>query len=265
MFQWLRERWQEHLIQRSRITDAEWKGAFQHLPLLQRLSDQEKVKLKRLAILFLYYKSLEGIGGLEITTSIKLIISLQACLPILNLGLDWYDGWVSVMIYPGAFSRSNRIVDEYGIEHIGVANLSGESWQRGPVILSWDDSLNHGEITGRNVVIHEFAHKLDMRNGRANGFPPLHKGMSAQQWAEEFNKAYNDFNVKLEQHIPTSIDPYAATSAAEFFAVFTELFFEKPATISSYYPEIYDLLVQFYHQNPAEYYEALSKGKNLSG
>jgi MtfA peptidase len=250
MFQCLKEWWQERIIRNSSIKDAEWKEAFQNLPLLQRLSDKEKEKLKRLAILFLYYKSLEGIGDLQITTAIKLIISLQACLPILNLGLDWYDGWISVVIYPGAYIRQSRAIDEYGIEHIGIANLSGESWQRGPVILSWDDSLHHGGLDGSNVVIHEFAHKLDMRNGGANGFPPLHKGMSAQQWTEEFNNAYTDLHAQIQQHIPIPIDPYAATSPAEFFAVFTELFFERPTIIRRYYPGIYALLVQFYHQDP---------------
>lgn len=250
MFQWLKSWWQEHIIHRSTVTDAEWREAFQKLPLLHYLSEQEKEKLKRLAILFLYYKSLEGIGDLQITTSIKLIIALQACLPILNLGLNWYEGWVSVIIYPGAFSRPSREIDMYGIEHIGRSYLSGESWERGPVILSWDDSVHHGAIDGRNVVIHEFTHKLDMRNGRANGFPPLHKGMSAQQWSEVFNNAYSDFVARIDQHIPIPIDHYAATSAAEFFAVISELFFEKPATLKMYYPKIYDLLVQFYHQDP---------------
>lgn len=253
MVQWLKKWWREHIIRNSSVTDAEWIEAFQQLPLLQRLSDNEKEQLKRLAILFLYYKSLEGVGDLYITTHIKLIISLQACLPILHLGLHWYDGWISVMVYPGAFTRQSSEIDEYGIEHIGTSHLSGEAWQRGPVILSWDDSLHHGEIDGRNVVIHEFAHKLDMRNGRANGFPPLHKGMSAAQWVKEFNNAYTDFNNQIQQHVPIPIDPYAATSAAEFFAVFTELFFEKPGIIQQYYPAIYDLLVQFYHQDPLKY------------
>jgi Mlc titration factor MtfA (ptsG expression regulator) len=250
MFRWLKKRWQERIVQRSPVTDAEWKKAFQHLPLLHRLSAQEKAKLRRLAILFLYYKSLEAIGELQVTTAMRLVIALQACLPILNLGLNWYDGWISVVIYPGAFSRQCREIDEYGVEHLGRANLSGESWQRGPVILSWDDVLHHGEIDGRNVVIHEFAHKLDMCNGKANGFPPLHKGMSAQQWAEIFNSAYTDFEFRIQQHNPIPIDHYASTSAAEFFAVFTELFFEKPIIIRQYYPEIYDLLAQFYHQDP---------------
>lgn len=252
MFRWLKAWWQERIIQRSLITDAEWQFAFQNLALLQRLSYEEKTKLKRLAILFLHYKVLEGVAGLEVTTSMRLIIALQACLPILNLGLHWYDGFRAVILYPGAFSKQSIELDEYGIEHIGRTNLSGESWQRGPVILSWDDSLPHGKNSGHNVVIHEFAHKLDMQNGRANGFPPLHKGMSSKQWTREFSKAYNDFEIHIKLHIPIPIDPYAATSAAEFFAVFTEFFFEKPITIREFYPEIYALLARFYQQDPID-------------
>lgn len=250
MFHWLKERWYEYIIHRSPVTNYEWNEVFQNLPLLQRLNEQEKIKLKRLAILFLYYKSLEGAGELQITTAIKLNIALQACLPILNLGFDWYDGWVSVVIYPGAYSHESKVLDEFGVEHLGISHLSGESWQRGPVIISLDDALPHWGINGRNVVIHEFAHKLDMLNGRANGFPPLHKEMSAQHWAEVFNNGYNDLVNRIQQDDSIPIDPYATTSPAEFFAVFSELFFEKPEIIRQYYPEIYDLLAQFYRQDP---------------
>ncbi len=253
MFQWLKKWRQERIVRRSSVTDDEWNDAFQNLSLLNRLTAQEKAKLKRLAILFLYYKSLETVGELQITTAMQLTIALQACLLILNLGLDWYDGWVAVVIYPGAFSRQRKYIDEYGVEHIDKANLSGESWQRGPVVLSWDDSVHHSEIDGHNVVLHEFAHKLDMRNGKANGFPPLHKGMSAPQWAEEFNKAYKDFELRIQEHNLIPIDHYAAESPAEFFAVLTELFFEKPVIIKDYYPGIYDLLVMFYRQDPLGY------------
>lgn len=250
MFQWLKEWRQEHIVKASTITEIEWQKAFQTLPLLHRLNQQELAKLKRLAIFFLHYKAFEGIGQFEITTYMKLIIALQACLPILNLGLDWYEGWISIIVYPGAFSRLQNETDEYGIVHEGRANLSGESWQQGPVILSWEDSQNPEPSEGRNLVIHEFAHKLDMKNGRANGFPPLHKGMSAQQWSQVFNQAYNDFVRRLEQNEPIPIDSYAATSAAEFFAVFTELFFERPAVLQQYYPKVYELLVKFYRQAP---------------
>ncbi|WP_392536929.1 zinc-dependent peptidase [Legionella sp. 227] len=250
MLRRIKEWWYERIIRHSFITNDEWNEAFHNLFLLRRLSEQEKIKLKRLAILFLYYKSLEGVGDLQITTPMQLSIALQACLPILNLGLDWYEGWVSVIIYPGAYSRENKVIDEFGIEHLGRAHLSGESWQRGPVIISWDDAQHHGGHNGRNVVIHEFAHKLDMQNGRANGFPPLHKGMSAAHWAEVFNSGYNDLVNRFQQNEPIPIDPYAATSPSEFFAVFSELFFEKPEIIKQYYPEIYILLAQFYRQDP---------------
>jgi MtfA peptidase len=250
MFQRLKAWWQERIVQRSQVTDKEWDEAFRSLHLLYRLNRQDETKLKRLAILFLHRKSLEVVGELQINTAMRLIIALQACLPILNLGLDWYDGWVSVVIYPGAFSKERKEIDEYGIEHLERAHLSGEAWQRGPVILSWNDVLHRGDLDGRNVVIHEFAHKLDMRNGRANGFPPLHKGMPAQQWAQEFNNAYHDFLIKIQQDASIPIDHYAATSPAEFFAVLTELFFEKPEILKHYYPAIYDLLVRFYLQDP---------------
>lgn len=250
MLHWLKKWRYERIMRHSPISDDEWNEAFQSLSLLRRLSKQEKIKLKQLAILFLHYKSLEGVGDLQITTPMQLNIALQACLPILNLGFDWYDGWVSVIIYPGAYSREDKVIDEFGVEHLGRSNLSGESWQRGPVIISWDDTQHHGGATGRNVVIHEFAHKLDMQNGRANGFPPLHKGMSASHWAEAFNSGYHDLVNRLQQDDPIPIDPYATTSPAEFFAVFSELFFEKPEIISHYYSEIYHLLAQFYRQNP---------------
>ncbi|QMT60613.1 zinc-dependent peptidase [Legionella sp. PC997] len=250
MFHWLK-RWRyKRIIGHSPVRDEQWEDVFQNLQLLRRLSEQEQIKLKRLAILFLHYKSLEAVGDLQITLAMKLTIALQACLPILNLGFDWYDGWISVVIYPGAYSHESKTIDEFGIEHLGRSYLSGESWQQGPVIISWDDALHHGGKGGRNVVIHEFAHKLDMQNGRANGFPPLHKGMSAKHWAEAFNKGYENLISRIQLEDPIPIDPYAATSPAEFFAVFSELFFEKPEVINRYYPDIYDLLTQFYRQDP---------------
>ncbi len=108
-----------------------------------------------------------------------LIIALQACIPILKLGFDCYDGWISVIVYAAGFSPKRVIRDEYGVEHHVQSNLSGESWQRGPVVLAWDATEHAGKIDGHNLVIHEFAHKLDMQTGDANGFPPLHRGMDS--------------------------------------------------------------------------------------
>ncbi len=240
--------WHERIIKRSTIDESQWQKIFANLPVLYRLNREEKAKLKRLTILFLHYKSIEGVQGQEITSETQLIIGLQACLPILNLGLDWYDGWVSVILYPGAFSREREEIDECGVVHKGKTHLSGESWQRGPVILSWDDSFTHPG-PGRNVVIHEFAHKLDMLNGKANGFPPLHKTMSAQAWSHDFNLAFADLNQRLETDEELPVDTYATTSPAECFAVLSEYFFEAPLVLFQYYPNVFHHLSQFYRQN----------------
>ncbi|MGD8576392.1 MAG: zinc-dependent peptidase [Thiohalophilus sp.] len=249
MFNSLKRWWQEQIIRRSPYIEADWQQAFERLPLLERLTDDERNRLRRLAILFLHEKSLEGAGELEVDTQLKLVIALQACLPILNLGLDWYDGWVSVVIHPYGFTPVHTEMDEYGVVHQVKNDLSGESWLRGPVVLSADASLEGGIIDGHNLVIHEFAHKLDMQNGAANGMPPLHSDMSAPQWSEAFSAAYADLQRRIEHGKPTPIDHYAATAPAEFFAVLSEVFFEQPQVIQQHYPAVYRQLALFYRQD----------------
>jgi Mlc titration factor MtfA (ptsG expression regulator) len=239
----------ERIIQRSSITETQWATAFQRLPLLHSLKSDEQQALKRLAILFLHYKSLEATHDLEITQDMALIIALQACLPILNLGFDWYDGWISVVVYPAQFIPERAFVDEYGVEHRTRSVLSGESWHKGPVILSWEDTAHGGIIDGHNLVIHEFAHKLDGLNGATNGFPPLHKNMDGRVWTSTLSQAFEDLQSRVQHGLPVPIDDYAATSPAEFFAVFSEVFFERPDILTHYYPAIYQQFQQFYRQD----------------
>ena len=175
MFRYIRHWLDRRIIKRSTISAIEWSEVFASLPLLNGLSESEKQTLREQSILFLHHKEFAGAHGLAITQRMKLIIALQACLPILKLGLDVYDGCISVVVYPAGFTTQRMIVDEYGVEHNVQSGLSGESWLRGPVVLAWDETEHAGLIDGRNLVIHEFAHKLDMLNGRANGFPPLHR------------------------------------------------------------------------------------------
>lgn len=182
MFSFISNWLDRRVIQASSITPAEWNTAFAALPLLEGLSDEEKRRLRELAILFLHRKLFEGAQGLVVTQAMALTIAIQACLPILKLGLGGYDGWVSVIVYPAGFAPKRIVRDEYGVEHHVQSNLAGESWLRGPVILSWDETEDAGAIDGHNLVIHEFAHKLDMQNGSANGYPPLHRGMNAKTW-----------------------------------------------------------------------------------
>ncbi|MCI0508237.1 MAG: zinc-dependent peptidase [Gammaproteobacteria bacterium] len=250
MFSLIARWWQERIIRRSTVTGQQWQLAFARLPLLNRLTKDEKARLTRLAILFLHEKSLEGARGLELTSEMKLTIALQACLPVLNLGLDWYRGWVSVIVYPAQFIPERNFVDEFGVEHSARSVLSGESWHRGPVILSWEGARLSGVIDGYNLVIHEFAHKLDVLNGDANGFPPLHRNMDVSQWVTALTEAYNDFQNRLNTWNDVPIDSYAAASPAEFFAVFSEVFFERPDILNHYYPAVYEQFKQFYRQDP---------------
>jgi Mlc titration factor MtfA (ptsG expression regulator) len=250
MFSALKDWWRQRIIRRSRIPDAGWEDAFASLPLLGRLADAERRRLRELAILFLHQKRFFGTHGLEISDEMRVSIALQACLPILNLGIDWYRGWTSIIVYPGGFVPEHVIVDEDGLEHRVREPLSGEAWEHGPVILSWEDSDGGAAIDGGNVVIHEFVHKLDMLNGPADGFPPLHADMNPAHWTEIFTTAFEDFQDKVDAGEITDIHHYAASEAPEFVAVLSEVFFEQPQIIFREYPEVYTLLSAFFRQDP---------------
>jgi Mlc titration factor MtfA (ptsG expression regulator) len=220
--------------------------------LLTGLATEERERLRDLSILFLHEKALEEAAGLRLDDRMRVLIALQACLPALNLGLDWYSDWVSVIVYPDEFVPEREWVDEAGVVWVARVPHTGEAWEQGPVILSWSDVESGTQINGVNVVLHEFAHKLDMRNGSANGHPPLHAGMSNQAWAAAFTDAYQDFGDRVTQGEDTRIDPYAAESPAEFFAVFSEAFFEIPEVVWDEYPLVYEQLRAFYRQDTLE-------------
>lgn len=250
MFQFIRNWLNRRIINRSTITPLQWAVAFASLPLLVGLTAGEKQRLQELAILFLHHKVFEGAQGFVVTQPMTLIIALQACLPVLHLGLGGYGGWVSVIVYPAGFAPKRVYTDEYGVQHSVQSDLAGESWHRGPVVLAWDATENAGIIDGYNLVIHEFSHKLDMQNGQANGFPPLHAEMASAEWVEALSAGFDDFQHKCSRGEHIGIDCYAATSPAEFFAVLSEVFFERPDVLVQHYAAIYDQLRQYYRQNP---------------
>ncbi|MCP4430539.1 MAG: zinc-dependent peptidase, partial [Gammaproteobacteria bacterium] len=202
------------------------------------------------ALLLRHRERLERAHGLGTTQPITLVVAPHACLPVLNLALEGYDGWVSVIVYPSGFAPERVIRDEYGVEHHVKSNLAGVAWHRGPVILAWDETSHAGVIDGHNLVIHEFAHKLDMQNGEANGFPPLHRGMDSKVWAGVFSAGFEDLQDKCNTGKDIGIDCYAASSPAEFFAVLSEVFFEKPDVLKRHYDEVYEQLRQYYRQDP---------------
>lgn len=250
MFQLIRNWLDRRIIKRSTITPAQWAEAFANLPLLGGLTRAERQRLQELAILFLHHKVFEGAHGLVVSQAMALIIALQACLPVLKLGLDGYDGWRAVIVYPAGFAPQRVVTDEYGVEHFVQSSLAGESWLRGPLVLAWDESERAGIIDGHNLVIHEFAHKLDMQNGVANGYPPLHADMDSRAWVEAFSAGFADIQHKCSHGKAVAIDCYAATSPAECFAVLSEVFFEKPAVLQRHYAAIYEQMRLYYRQDP---------------
>ncbi len=237
-------------LERARIPTDEWRATVANLPVLAGLTPAELERLRDLATLFLAEKALDPAGGLELTPEMGPLIAAQACLPILNLGLDCYRDWSAVILYPEGFLVHHEYTDPNGLVHSVHRPLIGEAWERGPVILSWADIVDTLDQPGLNVVIHEMTHKLDMLTGAVNGLPPLHRNMTARNWSRAFTTAYDHLCRQVDRGRPTALDPYAADSPAEFFAVASEAFFETPAVIADAYPAVYIQLRAFYRQDP---------------
>lgn len=230
------------------VDAAQWSRVEAGLPFLDHLPPAERARLREMALEFIAQKEWHGAQGLRLTPDIQLSIALQACLPVLKLGLDSYRGWLGVIVYPGDFIIPRKQMSEDGVVHEFDDEVAGEAWEGGPVLLSWFDRPEDAD--GMNVVIHEFAHKLDMLNGVPDGLPPLHEGMRRQAWIDAFEPAYADFCERVDAGEDTFIDPYAAESPAEFFAVTSEVFFETPDVLRAEYPAVYEQLKQFYRQDP---------------
>jgi Mlc titration factor MtfA (ptsG expression regulator) len=241
-----------YILQRYAIKHDLWETVCKKLVILQGLSSVEKAHLRELCTLFLHEKNIFSVQNFQLTDEMRVIIATQACLPILGLGFTSLNGWSDIIVYPDAFRVNRDEMDEYGIVHQGERILSGEAWSRGPVILSWQDieSDMHRKLQGHNVIVHEISHKLDMLNGRANGMPPLHSSMQSEQWTAAFSQAYQLLNQRLEHHHRVCVNPYAASSPAEFFAVFTEYFFCAPEILSIHFSEVYQQLRLYYRQDP---------------
>lgn len=229
---------------------SDWDGAWESLPLLAGLDASQEARLRDLALRFLREKRLEPVQGLELTNPMRLTVALQACLPILELGLDWYRGWYALILYPSEFMTEHEQTDDLGLVWTQPEVRSGESWDQGPVILSWEDVEGGRDLDGYNVVIHELAHKLDRLDGAFNGRPPLHPGMSGKVWTRVLSAAFEDLCRCDEAGEQTALDPYGCESPAEFFAVASEAFFEIPDLLEGEYPQVYEQLRAFYRQDP---------------
>lgn len=252
MFGWWR-RWQRRrVLAGTRLDEAVWQQSVAATPVLTGLNAEELARLRELVLLFLAEKAIEPVAGVELDPVLRLRLGLLACLPILNLGLDYYRNWYAVVVYPGGFLARHEFVDEDGTVHQTAEPLVGEAWEQGPVILSLEELAQSGGLDGFNVAIHEFAHKLDMLVDGPNGLPPLHADMRVEDWSTAFEAAYADLRRRAEAGEETELDPYGAESPGEFFAVVSEAFFEIPHLLAGTYPAVYHQLRAFYRQDPRD-------------
>jgi len=247
-------RWrQRRILSRTAIPDALWLEAAALRPFLAIYDAEELSRLREKVVLFLHAKAIVGARGHEVTPLQRVVIAIEACVLVLELDMAFYDGFENVIVYPGEFVPDWEWEDEAGVVHRNDEPMAGEAMPGGPVVLSWPDVAASAdwESTGMNLVIHEFAHKIDMRRGEADGCPPLPAGMSQDAWNEALTSAYEDFCGRVDRRESTDIDAYAAESPAEFFAVLSEVFFADPLLFRREYRRLYEQFAAFYRQDPA--------------
>lgn len=253
----------------ARIPDVLWEETLATYPFLNALDGAERAALKQRAAWLLAMKTWNGAQGVVLDDAMQLAIAAQAALPVMHLPPDVYAGWEEIIVYPGGFLIEREHVDDAGVVHAYAESASGEAWDGGPLILSWEDSL--AQTGGYNVVIHEFAHKLDLCTGFADGVPDLssHGNIDSRQWRQVLDRSLDQFRDALdaiEARIPPDVDPeseqadawydqlpldpYAATDEAEFFAVSSEHFFADPQPMATLLPQWYALLAAYYRQDP---------------
>lgn len=235
------------------IPDPLWRHVLTQYPFLADRPGSDLARLRALSGRFLADKEFFGAHGLEVSDEMALAIAAQACLPVLHLGLHWYDDFKGIVVHPGAMLAPREVQDELGLIHRYTEELSGEAMPGGPVTLSWEDVAQACGNSGYNVVIHEFAHKLDMRDGVADGCPPLHSQALRSRWPDVMQSAFEDFREALERAerfggAPPWLDPYAATAPAEFFAVACEAYFVNRPRLAEEHPALATLFDDFFRQ-----------------
>lgn len=239
----------------SLLAEATFARVVERSPLISALATDSQHRLRALAAVFLQRKAITPVQGLELSEGDRALIACLCCLPVLHLGGRWLGGWHEVVVYPGAFRvRRSELDEPTGVLHEWDEDLAGEAWSEGPLILSWEDLLLDLDepAEGCNVVAHEIAHKLDLRDGVLDGTPPL---PSARQraWARDFQAAFDALCAEVEAERETRIDPYAATAPEEFFAVVSEYHFSAPEVLREALPAVAEHLAAFYGPSPAEF------------
>ncbi len=253
MRDWLK-RWRDkRTLEHRAIPDALWRLTLARFPFLAWRNADDMAQLRDMSTLFLAQKEFSGAHGLVITDEMAVAIAAQACLPVLRLGLDWYEGFVGIVVHADAVVAQREYVDDAGVVHAYEEELSGEAMHGGPLMLSWADVDEAGESAelGYNVVIHEFVHVLDMRDGLADGVPALPDRGAHDEWVQVLSAEFDDFCDRVDAEEDTLLDPYAAEAPEEFFAVASEVFFVAPSDLRTEHPRLYQLLRSFFQQDPA--------------
>jgi len=247
--------WREY--QRNKLRDLPFKKQWrkiiqQRMPYFRQMPPDLQLQLKQNIQVFLAEKNFEGCNGVKINDEIRITIAAQACLLLLNRKTNFYPKLQTILVYPRAFIKEQQNMNIDGLRQTKRVALAGESWEFGRVVLSWQDTLEGAKITddGRNVVIHEFAHQLDQENGKANGAPILDKDQSYKCWSEVFSAQFEQLKNQASKGAPSLFDYYGATNPAEFFAVASEVFFEKSQQFQQQSPKLYQQLKQYYQVDP---------------
>jgi len=255
LLHWLRSRRRKKLLREPFPPgwDAILRRNVPHFAVLDR---DEQRRLRDLIRVFIAEKDWEGCGGLALDDEIRVTIAAHACLLVLDLPDELYRNVQSILVYPSTVVTPPRSIGSFEVPRApqrGPMPILGEAQQRGPVILVWDAVKRAGRHPekGHNVVFHEFAHKLDMLDGAADGTPPLHDGAEYRRWVEVCSREYLALRERSQQGRHDLLDAYGATNEAEFFAVATELFFDRPKALRSHHPDLYEVLERFYRQDPA--------------
>ena len=253
LFTWLKQRRRRQLL--GLPFPPEWDGVLDtNVRIFQDLRGEEQQKLRGLIQVFIAEKNWEGCGGLVLTDEMKVTIAAQACLLVLGFDGVFFDHVLSILVYPTTYVVPEKSVDRVGIETEDRSTRLGEAWYRGPVILSWEDALASGrnESDGHNVVLHEFAHQLDMINDQSvDGTPPLATPELYERWTELIHEEFQQLKRDCRRGEWTVLDCYGTTNIGEFFAVATESFFESSIAMQERHPQLYALFCEFYRQDPA--------------
>ncbi|MBK7529844.1 M90 family metallopeptidase [Piscinibacter sp.] len=249
---WRRRRDARMLVQRA-IPEDLWRLTLSRFPFLVHRPVDDLQRLRDLSTLFLADKEFAGMQGLEVDDGMAVAIAAQACLPILRLGLSQYDAFKGIVVHPDVVVARREVMDEDGVVHHYDEELSGEAMEGGPVMLSWRDVADAGDSAawGYNVVIHEFAHVLDMRDGAPDGVPLLPDRAARERWLDVLEPQWQDFCARVDDGEDTLIDPYGAEAIDEFFAVASEVFFVNASALRAEHPQLYELLAGYYRQDPA--------------